>query len=582
MSEAGELDVVVASIVRSKLGAIVDDMATTLTNTAHSSRISTSRAFACAVLDADGSVVALDNPLHLDTIAGSALTCLEYYRFETSADDIILTNDPYGGGSTVQFFTLVAPLGYEDEIVAYLAVQAHMSDIGGVVMGNYHPTAIELWAEGARFTPLKIVADGKRRRDALDTVVLNSRDPEGFQGDLDAMLATAEIGRSRLTTLIGEYGLSVVASAARASIEYAERRLRAELERIPAGSYRGEGVLDHDGQGRENLVVRATLKRGDDGLQIDLSESDEQSAGFANSPPANTRAYALLPLLALLGDDVPYNEGLRRAFDVITRPGSLVDPAFPAPTGWCRQHPGFEIAEAVSHGLAEAVPELAGLGFENQSLLFSVTKDVRIGGVEEQLAVTDYAALGPPGASAQSEGDGWGRPGPACVGLLPSIEEFESEIDVTIARFEFVPDSAGAGRWRGAPGTQTEINVPASSKEKLFACLSGTAHGHAGYAAGAAGGLASLALVSDGEEETIRALAQDRDLSAGADLRFSSPGGGGFGNPNERPVDAVRDDVVAGYVSVERARAVYGVALDPVSMELDTQQTAQLRETDER
>ena len=413
MSEAGELDVVVASIVRSKLGAIVDDMATTLTNTAHSSRISTSRAFACAVLDADGSVVALDNPLHLDTIAGSALTCLEYYRFETSADDIILTNDPYGGGSTVQFFTLVAPLGYEDEIVAYLAVQAHMSDIGGVVMGNYHPTAIELWAEGARFTPLKIVADGKRRRDALDTVVLNSRDPEGFQGDLDAMLATAEIGRSRLTTLIGEYGLSVVASAARASIEYAERRLRAELERIPAGSYRGEGVLDHDGQGRENLVVRATLKRGDDGLQIDLSESDEQSAGFANSPPANTRAYALLPLLALLGDDVPYNEGLRRAFDVITRPGSLVDPAFPAPTGWCRQHPGFEIAEAVSQALAEAVPELAGLGFENQSLLFSVTKDVRIGGVEEQLAVTDYAALGPPGASAQSEGDGWGRPGPA-------------------------------------------------------------------------------------------------------------------------------------------------------------------------
>ena len=124
--------------------------------------------------------------------------------------------------------------------------------------------------------------------------------------------------------------------------------------------------------------------------------------------------------------------------------------------------------------------------------------------------------------------------------------------------------------------------MPASSKEKLFACLSGTAHGHAGYAAGAAGGLASLALASDGEEETIRALAQDRDLSAGADLRFSSPGGGGFGNPNERPVDAVRDDVVAGYVSVERARAVYGVALDPVSMELDTQQTAQLRETDER
>ena len=108
-----------------------------------------------------------------------------------------------------------------------------------------------------------------------------------------------------------------------------------------------------------------------------------------------------------------YNEGLRRAFDVITRPGSLVDPAFPAPTGWCRQHPGFEIAEAVSQALAEAVPELAGLGFENQSLLFSVTKDVRIGGVEEQLAVTDYAALGPPGRLGAKRGRrlGTARPG---------------------------------------------------------------------------------------------------------------------------------------------------------------------------
>ncbi len=579
MTELPQLDIVVASIVRSKLGSIVDDMATTLANTAHSSRISTSRAFACSVLDADGNVVALDNPLQLDTIAGSAAACLDYYRFATSPDDVILTNDPYGGGSTVQFFTIVAPLGYGDEIVAYLAVQAHMSDIGGVVMGNYHPTAIELWAEGARFTPLKIIVDGKRRRDAFDTVVLNSRDPEGFQGDLDAMLATAEIGRARLTALIDEYGLGTVEAAAQASIDYAERRLRAELARIPPGTYRGEGALDHDGQGRENLVVRATLECDAEGLTIDLTESDDQSAGFANSPASNTRAYALLPLLALLADDVPYNEGLRRAAEITTRPGSLVDPAFPAPTGWCRQHPGFEIAEAVSHALSEAVPELAGLGFANQSLLFSVTKDVRVGSVEEQLGVTDYAELGPPGAPAQSEGDGWGRPGPASVGLLPSIEEFESEVDATVGRLEFVPDSAGAGRWRGAPGTETQIRLPAGSKEKLFACLSGTVHGHEGYASGAAGGLASLELASDEAKEAIEALAQDHDLSAGTELRFRSPGGGGFGDPHERPAESVREDVLAGYVSAEQAGTAYGVALDPGSLELDDGATAELRET---
>src|SRR5439155_27009090 len=123
------------------------------------------------------------------------------------------------------------------------------------------------------------------------------------------------------------------------------------------------------GQGRRDLAVRVTLERAADSFRLDFSETEEQSAGFVNSPPGNTRAYALLPVLGLLDESVPRNAGLLRPLEVVTREGTLVNPRFPQPTGWCREHVGFEIAEAVGHALAQALPELAGLGYANRSLV---------------------------------------------------------------------------------------------------------------------------------------------------------------------------------------------------------------------
>ncbi|MBM3676266.1 MAG: hydantoinase B/oxoprolinase family protein [Actinobacteria bacterium] len=571
------LDVVTGSILRAKLASVIDEMATTLMNTAHSSRISTARAFACGMLDEDGQVVALDNPLHLASVARTSASVLDYYRFQVAADDVFVTNDPYGGGSTVQYFTLLAPLGHGDDIVAYLAVQAHLSDIGGVVMGNYHPTAIELWAEGARFTPLKIVVDGKPRRDGFDTVVLNSRDPEGFRGDLDAMLATIAVGRRRLAELIDEHGLASVQAGMAAAVDYAERRLRGSLDRIPEGRFAGEAVLDHDGQGRSDLAVRVELERSGDGLRLDFAATDDQSAGFVNSPTANTIAYALLPLLGLLDESVPLNAGLLRPLEIVLRPGSLVDPAYPAPTGWCREHVGFEITEAVSQALARALPEQAGLGFASRALVFTVTKDVLIGGVEEQLGVTDIGALAQTGAPATAFADGWGQPGPSSFGLLPSIEELEAEVAASVVRLEYVTDSGGPGAHRGGLGTETVVRFAAGSRERLYACVAGVEHAQPGNQGGHAGGPVSLAVLRDGEEVEIGTLMQDDPLRAGAEVRLRSAGGGGHGDPRERPVEAVVDDVRHGYVSVEQARGVYGVAVDAATLALDPTGTAALR-----
>jgi N-methylhydantoinase B len=563
MTDTATLDVVSASILRAKLEAAVRDMATTLATTAHSSQLSTSRSFGCALLDADGSVVAIDEPLHLPSVQETSLQCLEYYRFDLASDDVIMANDPYSGGSSLHYFTLVAPFGHEDDTVAYLVTRVHMPDIGGVVMGNYYPLAWELWQEGNRFTPIKIIVDGKRRRNAVDTILLNGRDPEGFRGDLEATLATLNVGRDRLRSLIHDYGLGAITAAMSAGIDYSERVFRTSLLRIPDGSYSGAATLDHDGLGRENLQVKVTLERTGDGLRLDFTGTEPQSAGFVNSPPANTRAFALLPLFGLVDESVPRNSGLLRAVEVVTPEGTLVNPAYPAPTGWCHAHVGYEIAAAVGQALAAALPDEAGLAHASQPLAFTVAKRQRIGGVEEQLGRTDYGQLSASGANATSHGDGWGVPGAAARALLPSVEEWESGTGATIARLEYRTDSAGAGRFRGAPATETVIRVRPGSDERLYACVSGREHPPAGLSGGLAALGASLQLSADPDSTVhVQAVEIDRPLAGGVELTIVAAAGGGWGDPRDRDPDAVRADVRDGYVSPETAERVYGVAVD--------------------
>ena len=570
-------DIVTANILRAKLAAIVDDMSTALANTARCSHIRTSRQSACGILDAKGRVIALDNPLHLPAVAHSSAACLDYYQFATSAGDAIITNDPYSGGTTIHYFTIVAPFGYGDDLAAYLVVRAHMVDIGGVVMGNYHPGAKELWAEGVRIAPLKIVVDGKTRRHAMDTVALNGRDPETFRGDTEAALATANIGRQRLRDLFAAYGPKTVCEAMRSSIEYSEKRFLAALGKIPEGNYTGEAWLDHDGQGRKDLAIRVELERGNGGIRLDFTGADEQSEAFVNSAFANTCAYAMLPLLGLLEETVLWNVGLLGAVQVVTGEKTLVNPGFPAPTGWSEDHVGFEIAEAVRQALAKALPEQAGPASTSRSLVFTVTKDTRVGDVEEQLRVTDLAALSPGGCPAWCYGDGWGQPGAASRAELPSIEEFESEGHVRIERFEYRGDSGGAGRWRGGLGTETVIRFYGNTREHLFACIAGARHRPPGCAQGNAGAGAAITVSHQNTSQPITSVLLDAPLDEETELTILAPGGGGWGLPIERPPERVLADVVAGYVSIETAQADYGVVIDASTLKVDSAATQSLR-----
>ena len=220
---------------------------------------------------------------------------------------------------------------------------------------------------------------------------------------------------------------------------------------------------------------------------------------------------------------------------------------------------GFEIAEAVGRALAAALPEEAGVGHASRPLLFSIDKQVLVGGVEEQLGRTDYGLLSQPGSGANDHGDGWGAPGSVSRGLLPSVEEFEAESGMTVERLEYVTDSAGAGRHRGGLATETVIRLDPGGFERLYACAAAGEHPPAGWLSGRSGGAATMHLELGGETMAIEAVEMDRSLSDGARLRIAATGGGGWGDPREREPARVREDVLAGYVSPEAAQAVYGV-----------------------
>ena len=328
------VDKITAEVLRSKFDAVVAEMRATVINTACSTTVSEANQCCNGLFTEAGSLVTIDNPLYLSSMADTAAAVLDYFQYDLGSEDILLTNDPYGGGSRLQEFTAFAPVSFEEEIVLYVGVRAHTEDIGGDLRGNYNPRATDIWAEGVRCPPVKIYRDGKLLKDTLNTIALNSRNPKAFRLDLEAMFSAVRIGQTRMTELLHDYGSGVVLDALDWSVDYAEARFRSMLKDWGDISAEGSCRLMHDCQEREDLDIRVRLETTNGRLLLDFSETDAQSTGFINTTPAQALSYALLPVFASLGSDIPKNAGSLRCVDLVAPEGSLVNARMPAPTGW--------------------------------------------------------------------------------------------------------------------------------------------------------------------------------------------------------------------------------------------------------
>jgi N-methylhydantoinase B len=372
--------------------------------------------------------------------------------------------------------------------------------------------------------------------------------------------------------MISRYGRESVLSSMAWTIDYAERRFAAEVTNWPAGTSEGICVLPDDGHSRRDLAVRATVRVGDGRVDIDLSAADPQSNGFVNCTPATAHGFALLPILSAVDETVPKNAGILRRVGLTTAKGTVVDPIFPAPTGWSLHHAGAEVAGAVAEALAAILPARAASVSVSLPLLRTIGRTVRHGGTIEQVSVRDYGSFGQGGCSGASGRDGWGMPGVFAESPLPSVELYEAAVGDQIAKLELVTDSGGPGRWRGGLGTETVI-VLSSNGEDTFLSAAPQVGASAGFARGKAGTPNALVLRDGAREEAVDQVLVDTPVAAGTQVTLRLAGGAGWGSPWERSPESVLADVLDGYVSVDAARREYGVVIDPRTGSVDDKAT---------
>ncbi|MBI4446286.1 MAG: hydantoinase B/oxoprolinase family protein [Acidobacteria bacterium] len=526
---ANKSDPILGEVIKSQLIATVADMGTTLSRNAVSPEITEERDYSNGVVLERGEVVVMDNLLHLGAVSETAANIQDMFQFAIKPGDVVFTNDPYSGGSHVQDFMAITPFFYERDSLGYLSCRAHFPDIGGQVPGGYFPFADDVWAEGSRITPVKIIREGKMAGDVVDAVVMNSRFADAFRLNLCSMLAALEIGKLRLEQMARKYGKENLRQGMLYCIRYSEAQLESEMQKWPEGEFIGESVLDHDARSSSELRLHVALKVKAGKAVLDFSASREQSAGFVNSTRANTVSCALVPVYVLLGGKLPINSGLLRNLEIRTREGTVVHPVFPAPVGWGPFHVGTEIVSAVTQAIVKMFPDrLASLA---PKFLMVQAQWPEKGEVFPLHMFLQGGAGGTRGL------EGWGTPGPFSRSRTPSVELVEMEKPIRVKQLELLPDSAGDGRWRGGFGTVAEFEFQDTTL--INAVIEGRIHTAESVAQGENGGCNELSIRN--EKVNGGVLWQHEVTSETVRIRMG--GGAGWGSPSERDEGSIRSDL---------------------------------------
>jgi N-methylhydantoinase B len=551
------LDPATVAVIRYRLEAIAAQMGLVMQQTAVSQLLNQAYDFSTAVFDGGGRMVAQAEhiPIHIGAMPLAVRALLARFKGNTGDGDVLVSNDPYHGGSHLPDVTVVRPLFHGDRLAFFVAVRAHHSDIGGVAHGGYNAAAHEIYQEGLRIPPLKLVEGERLRDDVLDLLALNVRHADDFRGDLLAQMGAAAMGCKRLTDLLAHYGIDTVLTALDAILDSAERMMRAEIAGWPQGVYEGESLLDGDGRGHRRIPIRARVTLTDGEATIDLSESAWQLDSFLNSSWANTCSAVYVAFMYLMGGRVPVNDGCLRPIRVIAPEGSIVNPRPPAPVGACTTHVGSEIVEAVLLALAEAVPDRVVAGFARR---FRYSIGGHDGDTGQRYVWHLFYGRGGAGASAYA--DGWSNLGviinPGGV-RSPSIELTEQQFPFFIRRYEFRPDSGGAGKQRGGLGSVFEMRLEGDEPATINTSGDGVEVPPPGLFGGKPGQPHDFRLISSERERRVPSKATGIPFRPGDILCNHSAGGGGYGDPRERDRLLIDRDLRNGMVTPAAVRDMY-------------------------
>lgn len=576
-----KVDPITLSVVRGVLETTQREMTLTLEKTARSSVFNLAHDYSTALFNAEPEMIlqGQDIPIHLGSLIPAAKAIAKFFAGDIHEGDLILHNDPAYGGSHAIDLCMYKPVFYHGKLVYWTVCKGHLTDIGGPVPAGYNPNAKEIYAECLRIPPVKIWDRGKPRHDVINMILSNMRARRDQEGDLHALIGACQVGERNLIAMLDKYGVPVVDACIAELLDMADRHMRSLIRSVPDGTYQGTAILEDAGHGFGDFEITATVTIKNDACHIAI-KSPPQIPYFINSYEGNSHSGVYLGLMMFAQLPPPYNEGLYRCVSLDFGPkGTLCNAMEPAPHMNCTTTPMETLTDAVRLAFEKAVPSKVAASWGHANGLNIAGWDSR----SHEEYVTMVLATIISGAGATPQQDGWHACGPeCCFGALTSgdVELLEYSYPIVIHRYSLMTDSGGAGKFRGGSGTAWEVEP--LDREMTFITFG---EGRRIPAVGAAG--AHSAMVGDkvgrlelkrrGHVETIRTNVIET-LQPGETVTNMNPGGGGYGDPRERPVDKVVWDVKNGLVSLKGAKEDYGVVIkDAASLEVDWTATNKLR-----
>ncbi|NVN00386.1 hydantoinase B/oxoprolinase family protein [Arthrobacter sp. SDTb3-6] len=565
------LDPVTFEVLKNAFATSVDLMSEQILRTCYSFVIY-SRDFSSALCDADGNTVMQgsgDIAVHVGTLHFQCKAVLEEFGKDIHPNDVFAINDPYRGGTHFNDVSFIRPIFSEGEIIAFAQNKGHWADIGGNVPGSFDVNAKEHFGEGLRITPVRIWSKGVFLHDVAQLLVSNTRAPQQAMGDLHAQSEATAVCEREILRLVDKYSKQTVVAAMQETQDYVERIVRRRLVTLPQGTWETTDYIDFDpGKGEGLVPIKIKLTLDGEGIHYDLNDCAPAVATFLNSGYGTTFS-AIYAGTKTFFPDIPLNSGFYAAVKADIGPeGTVVNAGWPfAVTGFC-SGPYEKLMNGIFELWSQIMPERAmACAFNLEYLL--------VGGRDKRTESSPYFMwydwmAGGWGGRASKDGAGASAPvfGPGLA--VQPVEGQERLSPVLTTMHQIATDSGGPGRFRGGVGIEKGGMLTDATDTVMSYCCDRARS----ITWGIEGGLPSIphgVWINKGteDEKFLGSNFSSVPLESGDTFTRPSAGGGGFGDPLERLLGEVLDDVIDGYVSIGRAEADYGVVITEIDAELD-------------
>jgi N-methylhydantoinase B len=548
-------------VVKNALYSAAEEMKIVLAKTAYSPLLKVAGDYSCGIFDAAGNMVAQgpDLPIHLGSMPDAVRAVVAAFP-DVAPGDVFIHNDPYQGGSHLPDVNVVAPAYFADRLLGFGCVRAHWPDVGSATPGSYGAVT-EIYGEGLRLPPVRLYRDGKPDPAIEAIIFANVRTPAERLGDLRAQVAANRRAGARMAALAAKYGADTLVDIMAEVLDYSETMMRAALRRLPDGEAEFADVFDGDGivapgeTDDATFIVRLSIRKRGDTIEVDFAGSDPQVAGPMNAPLTVTASGVFCALKMIVDPKslIPPNSGCWRPVTVTARAGSVVNAQLPAPVVYANHEMSHRIADMVMAAMYRITPNTVMAGSQGTSAVMTFGgTDYRTG----ERYVSYESIKG--GFGARPVMDGINAVASTISNMMNTpIEILEMSFPLRVEEYSLVPDSGGAGTWRGGLGVRRVWRVLERDAHAAV-CCERTVTPPFGLAGGLPGAPAKLTLTMPNGTRKRLTSKGGFIAPAGALVEMQAPGSGGYGPPAGRDQARLRDDLTDGYVTSEAARRDYG------------------------